>query len=192
MPAVSKAQHRLMTMAYNCKLNKSKYCPPKIQKIADDMSVDDLKDFIETDINNLPERIKESIVYKIVNGNNTLLNMFKDWMTNKNIQFIENNENKEIEVLNIYDLNKNDQHKFLTYVQKIGLKKIWENAGTIADGQGSNMATLSNTIGLKFINPPTKDNIGSGDKFDNDISISTQNKKKPIKSFIEFTKKKKK
>jgi len=204
MPATSKAQQRLMGMAYACKIGKANYCPPRIKKIASSMSKQDLKDFAETKHSDLPEKVRESIIYKVSGANNTLFSMFKDWLTKKNIQFIENQSSGEFEILNNYDLEKNDQYQLLTYVNKIGLKKIWENFGTPADGQGSSFATLGNTIGAKFVDPPGPGKVGSGDRFDNNSASNNPGwlkKKKPkknntedkyVKSFSDFLKDKKK
>lgn len=185
MPAKSKAQQRLMSMAYACKTGKSGYCPPKIKKLADSISTKDLSDFAHTSQKDLPERVGESIVYKLNGSNGTTLTMFKDWLTKKDIQFVENDG--EFEILNNYDLSKDDKHQMLDFVQKIGLKKVWENAGTPADGAGAGFATLSNTIGAKFVNPPGPGKVGSGDRFDNmiggtsPVSWLKTKKKKPVK-----------
>lgn len=111
---------------------------------------------------NTNDYINESVIYDVSNSNNVMLSMFKDWLTTKNINFIENKN--ELEILNIYDLGKEDQVKLLTYVTQSGIKKIYEEA--IAS---SGLQTVANTIGIGYINPPKGNILGSGDKFNNPI-----------------------
>lgn len=186
MPAKSIAQQRIMAKALACKTGKSDYCPPKIQRIADSMSKSDLEEFAKTKHDGLPHRIREGVVYKIGNPNDTVFSMLKDWLTGKNINFIENKPDNEFEILNSYDLEKEDQLQLLNYINKIGLKKVWENlaAGpTTGQVSGSGISTLTNTLGMKAVNPPGPGKEGSGDNFDNAIgSITPKVKKKKFKN----------
>ena len=189
MPAVSKSQYRIMKIAYDYKTGKIKNCPKKIKKIADSMTLNDLEDFINVNPNELPEKkIKESVTFEVHNRNSVIMNMLKDWLDSKNINYIENGNN--FEVLNSYDLDQDDQLKFMTYITKSGMKKINEDCG-----QPATLSTLGNTIGLKYVNPPTQNSIGSGDRFDNTIPPTKKKLKKNdidhIQRLNDFIKKKK-
>jgi hypothetical protein len=88
MPAKSKAQQRLMAQAYGVKKGEislddvdSDY-RDEIEKLADQMSLEDLKDFAETSHEDLPDKVKEafkkSIFAKVINikaGDITIENM---------------------------------------------------------------------------------------------------------------------
>ena len=69
MKVTSKAQRRLMGWAYACKTGKSTDCPPNVQKLADEMSLYDLKKAAETSEDDLPEEsTDESATVSNVNG----------------------------------------------------------------------------------------------------------------------------
>lgn len=59
MPATSKAQRRLMGMAYAYKTGKLKNASAAVKKLADQMSEKDLKDFASTPETDLPEKVEE-------------------------------------------------------------------------------------------------------------------------------------
>lgn len=61
MPAKSKAQQKLMGMAYAYKKGETKDASPQVKKLAKNMSLQDLKDFAETDRDDLPEKTDESV-----------------------------------------------------------------------------------------------------------------------------------
>lgn len=179
MAAVSIAQQRLMAKAYECKIGKSDYCPPKIQRIVDSMSKKDIKDFAQTKHDGLPNRVSESTMYKVNGANPTIFTMLKDWLTKKNVHFIEHDG--EFEILNTSDLSKDDQYQLLSYINKIGLKKVWENVSVGGTSVGDGTSTLGNTLGINNVNPPELGKPGSGDKFDNTFGNSSDIKKKKKK-----------
>lgn len=59
MPATSKAQQRLMAWAYACKTGKTKKCPIRVQKLANQMDKKALRDFAKTKQDDLPEKVKD-------------------------------------------------------------------------------------------------------------------------------------
>jgi 8-oxo-dGTP pyrophosphatase MutT (NUDIX family) len=75
MPSKSKSQKRLMSWALACKNGKAKNCPSNVQKVGDSMTKKQLKDYINTDYNELPDKIitsfkkyNEEIVYDNKSG----------------------------------------------------------------------------------------------------------------------------
>lgn len=64
MPAKSKAQKKFFGLLYAYKKGKVKSIPKKLKKIADEMSLKDLKDFATTDSTDLPDKVDESLLNK--------------------------------------------------------------------------------------------------------------------------------
>jgi len=168
MPAVSKAQQALFGMALCYKRGECEDVPDEAKKLAKQMSEKSLRDFAKTPHKGLPKHVKESIIYNTRKVDPGKLRLFIDWLDSKNLTYINKVKEHEIEIFNEYDLSKEDEKEFLTYINRLQLEKVWENS----------IATLGNTIGMGYINPPQPSmysngqpsiefGIGSGDRFDN-------------------------
>jgi 2'-5' RNA ligase len=59
MPAVSKRQRHIFGWALACKRGESNYCPKRIKKLSDTMSIKKLRDFAKTKEKNLPQHVTE-------------------------------------------------------------------------------------------------------------------------------------
>lgn len=64
MPAKSKAQKKFFGLLYAYKKGKVKSLPKRLKKIADSMTLKDLKDFTKTKEKDLPNKIEESLLTK--------------------------------------------------------------------------------------------------------------------------------
>ena len=179
MPANSKTQQRLMGWAYSCKTGSNKNCPPYIKKISDNMSTDDLRKFAKTKHSGLPDKVTESMVYKLDGANKVLLRMLYDWMDKKGVEYIPDKTENKLEITDTYHLTQYDQEKLLDFIEKLELKKLWEDAsGASFTNDGNTFATLASSVGMKNVNPPAPGQVGSGDRFDNALPLSVRKKKK--------------
>lgn len=177
MPATSKSQQRLMGWAYACKKGKS--CPEKIKKIAKGMSLSTLKKFASTK----HDELKENLIYstKGVNASITQeeLKLFLSWLDAKKIEYVVDEEEQQIEILQYKKIPREEEKIFLNYVNRLNLKKIWENNLTVTN----NLSLIS---GQGNTQPPTKTTYGSGDRWDNEIGKKKKKKKKKMTSLKEF------
>lgn len=131
--------------------------------------------------------LTESITYNTRRVDPGQLRLFIDWLDSREVVYVHDFSENVIEIFNEQDLSRSDEKEFLTYIDRLGFRKIWENSIT----------TLSNTVGLGAVNPPSpgshtggqpeSSNIGrgSGDRFDNgsaeDDEDEEDNKKKKHK-----------
>lgn len=63
MPSKSKSQYRLFTWVKCVKTGKCKNAPDNIKKMANDMSMEQLDDFLNTYMNNLPDEVQKENIY---------------------------------------------------------------------------------------------------------------------------------
>ena len=125
MPAVSKAQKRLMSMAYAYKKGdlKSSEVSKTIKDIADSMSLKDLNDYAETSEKGLPEKVKEAIIRKYVQKRlkefKLKLNIKEDHLVNINdkLKYIKLNLNRlsEEHIDHIYEYMEQNLSENLNY-----------------------------------------------------------------------------
>lgn len=148
------------------------------------MTTQELEEFAKTKHNNLPYKIGESLTYDLEGANSVLLKMFYSWLEHKGVDYIPNKETNKLEILGDHKLSEIDQAKFLDYIDKLEIKKVWEDASASAVGNisnnGNTFATLASTVGMKNVNPPGpgQNMIGSGDKWEPIFPPSIKKKKK--------------
>lgn len=61
MPSTSKSQQRLFGWALACKRGESERCPVNVQKLADEMSEEELDKYASTSHDDLPNKVRESM-----------------------------------------------------------------------------------------------------------------------------------
>jgi hypothetical protein len=170
MPAISKKQQMLFGIALCFKRGNCKDASAEAKKLANEMTEKELEEFASTLHKDLPECTNESIIFSTRKVDRGTLKMFIDWLDSKELIYIFNEDEDQLELFNEYALSKADEKEFITYIDRLDLKKIWE----------SSIATLDNTVGLGAVNPPPNYSSGaggqpmtgnsakgSGDRFDN-------------------------
>jgi hypothetical protein len=175
MPAVSKAQQKLMGMAYALKKGEMKKseASQEVQDLADSMTLKQLKDFAETSHENLPERkAKEVDEYNL--GVNAAGPFF--WYTQAGQAAVQKvgmeNDRKDPLIQSFMDFidgKKND--------------KVDEGDFGVAMA-----ASPSNVPGMGNVAPPTSDQTGSGDIFGSDDEDDDPNRKIGIMSYEQYKK----
>jgi hypothetical protein len=61
MPSKSQSQKKLMLWALACKKGDAKNCPKHVKELADSMTIKQLEDYVKTDSEDLPQKVKESL-----------------------------------------------------------------------------------------------------------------------------------
>lgn len=150
MPSTSKAQQRLMGMAYS--LKKGDMDPndasQEVKDLADSMTLKQLKDFAETKHEGLPDKVEEKI--KV----NTTLNWVgKDWDTSKkkNVDVVKKVLITRIEGGKVYGKFEGESNEFIIRDPEKTLKTIKEGI------------TPANIGGMGPTLLPTATQPGSGD-----------------------------
>ncbi len=77
MPSTSKTQQRLFGWALACKTGESDNCPTKVKNLADSMSEEELRKYAETSHEDLPDRVKESVLECVSEMNNEELDILE-------------------------------------------------------------------------------------------------------------------
>ena len=155
MPSTSKAQQRLMGMAYAVKtgeMNRSE-ASDEVLKLADTMTIKQLRDFASTKHESLPEVVDENLTGFLSAGPWPRYTSYAD---NLGTSWQSINRDK----------SDNLVQSFMEFV--FGKKK--DNKTEIDEsivGALPGMTAPTNTPGMGNVTPPAAGNVGSGDRFDN-------------------------
>ena len=175
MPAVSKAQQKLMGMAYALKKGEMKKseASQEVQDLADNMTLKQLKDFAETPHKDLPERkAKEVDEYNL--GVNAAGPFF--WYTQAGQAAVQKigmeNDRKDPLI-----------QSFMDFIDGKNNDKVDEGDFGVAMA-----ASPSNVSGMGNVAPPTADQNGSGDIFGSDEDDDDPNRKIGIMSYEQYKK----
>ncbi len=162
--AKSVVQQRLMGMALACKRGDID-CDGEVKKLANSMSSKSLSRFAKTKHKGLPHRVKEgSMVFKV--NKEVDKTELIDWLNKNEVEFEFYND----EVLYL------DEDTPITEDEIQAFNNLIEKHKMIQMEIDEDLATLSNTVGLGYINPPMpstdgnqpgNSSSGSGDRFDN-------------------------
>jgi len=157
MPATSKAQQRLMGMAYALKKGEMKRADAsdEVKDLADGMTLKQLKDYAETSHEGLPDKVKESSLTgffsagPLVRYSTYPANISSSWrgiMRDRRDPFIQT-------FLDFISQKDDDD------------KEKDANEGAVIDFPG--VASPQGTPGMGNVSVPSAGNVGSGDRFDN-------------------------
>jgi len=186
MPSTSKAQQRLMGMAYALKKGDmdAKDASQEVKDLADSMTLQQLKDFAETKHDGLPDHADEAKVNEWLPG----VSAGHKWYTQQAQSAISYGSNAK-------DRRDNLIQSFIEFIEtgkkhkKVSNPKITEDVGgaPAAGGFSAPQASLTNTPGMGNVSAPGPGIIGSGDKFgEDDDEVKNQH---GIVSYEQFKKK---
>jgi len=185
MPSTSKAQQRLMGMAYALKKGDmdAKDASQEVKDLADSMTLQQLKDFAETKHDGLPDHADEAKVNEWLPG----VSAGHKWYTQQAQSAISYGSNAK-------DRRDNLIQSFIEFIEtgkkhkKVSNPKITEDVGgaPAAGGFSAPQASLTNTPGMGNVSAPGPGIIGSGDKFGEDDDDENQH---GIVSYEQFKKK---
>jgi hypothetical protein len=187
MPSTSKAQQRLMGMAYALKKGDvdPKDASQEVKDLADGMTLQQLKDFAETKHDGLPDHADEAKVNEWLPG----VSAGHKWYTQQAQSAISYGSNAK-------DRRDNLIQSFIEFIEtgkkpkKITNAKITEDVGgaPAAGGFSAPQASPTNTPGMGNVSAPGPGIIGSGDKFGEDDEDEVKNQH-GIVSYEQFKKK---
>ena len=166
MPSVSKAQQRLMGMAYALKKGDMKPADAsqEVKDLADSMTLQQLKDFAETKHENLPDHVEEGEVNEWLPG----VSAGHKWYT------------QAAQGASSYGSNLKDHtdrliQSFIEFIESGKPPKKAKTNKLTEDGEASAPASYSapqaspaNTNGMGNVSIPQIGKKGSGDTFDDD------------------------
>ena len=175
MPARSVAQQQLMGMAYALKKGdmKRSEASQEVQDLADSMTLDQLKDFASTSHKDLPKKIKESGLTGFLSAgpfpriNSYSQNIAASWQGTLR-------DRKDPLIQSFLDFISNDPKD----------KKTDEAVVAMAP---PGVAAPQGTPGMGNVTSPAAGNVGSGDRFDNDVDDDV-NQKIGIMSYEDYKK----
>ena len=178
MPATSKAQQRLMGMAYALKKGEMKpsEASKEVKDLADSMSLQQLKDFAETKHDGLPDHVEESGMTgffgagPLVRYSTYPANISASWRGM------------------ISDKTDSAVQSFMDFIEgkKNKKEKKEDTNEAIAAMSPPGVAAPQNTPGMGNVTPPSAGNFGSGDRFDNDEDA--EDEKVGIMSYDDYKK----
>ena len=187
MPSTSKAQQRLMGMAYALKKGdmEAKDASQEVKDLADSMTLQQLKDFASTSHEGLPDHTDEVKVNEWLPG----VSAGHKWYTQQAQSAISYGSNAK-------DRRDNLIQSFIEFIEtgkkpkKITNAKITEDVGgaPAAGGFSAPQASPTNTPGMGNVSAPGPGIIGSGDKFGEDDEDEVKNQH-GIVSYEQFKKK---
>ena len=187
MPSTSKAQQRLMGMAYALKKGDmdAKDASQEVKDLADSMTLQQLKDFASTSHEGLPDHTDEAKVNEWLPG----VSAGHKWYTQQAQSAISYGSNAK-------DRRDNLIQSFIEFIEtgkkpkKITNAKITEDVGgaPAAGAFSAPQASLTNTPGMGNVSAPGPGIIGSGDKFGEDDEDEVKNQH-GIVSYEQFKKK---
>lgn len=156
MPATSKAQQKLMAMAYALKKGEMnpKDASDEVKDLADSMTLKQLKDFASTKHKGLPNHVKEYYYW---------------WDTQPQMMAGQAMAMKR-------DQTDPLVQAFMDFVTGKKSKKIEEDFGAPA-------ASVSNTPGMGNVAPAAPGSVGSGDKFSTETKKKKTKKIKHVKLY---------
>jgi hypothetical protein len=174
MPSVSKAQQRLMGMAYALKkgdMERSE-ASQEVQDLADSMTLKQLKDYAETSHKGLPDKIEEYSLGSYYTGS-----FF--WFTQAGQAAVQ-----KISMLG--DQKDPLVQKFIDFITKANNKDNKRiNEGDYGAGIAANP---SNVPGMGNAVPPSADQPGSGDLFGSGDEEDDPNRKVGLMSYEQYKK----
>jgi hypothetical protein len=178
MPATSKAQQRLMGMAYALKKGdmKPEDASQEVKDLADSMTLKQLKDYAETKHEGLPDHVEESDVNEWLPG----VAAGHKWYTqisqsNANYGFGLKDTNDPLikSFIEFIESGKTPDEKEKTELQ------LQEDA-VAPSSYSAPQSSPANTPGMGNVTPGGPGSIGSGDRFDN-LEDEDEEKKKRYK-----------
>jgi hypothetical protein len=156
MPSKSKAQQRLMGMAYAVKsgeMDRSE-ASDEVLKLADTMTLKQLRDFASTKHESLPEIVDESSLTGFLSaGPFARYTSFADNFGTAWQSFTRDKSDNTVQSFMEFVFGKDKDKK----------TKIDESIVGALPG----MTAPTNTPGMGNVAPPSAGNVGSGDRFDN-------------------------
>jgi hypothetical protein len=188
MPSTSKAQQRLMGMAYALKKGdmEAKDASQEVKDLADSMTLQQLKDFASTSHEGLPEHTDEAKVNEWLPG----VSAGHKWYTQASqgamtygSQLKDHTDNLVQSFIEFIDTGKKPK--------TVSDAAITEDAGAVAPAAVSApQASTANTPGMGNVSAPGPGKIGSGDKFgDDDEDEDDVENQHGIVSYEQFKKK---
>lgn len=160
MPSVSKAQQRLMGMAYALKKGDMKLADvsQEVKDLADSMSLQQLKDFAETKHEDLPDHVEEDEVNEWLPG----VSAGHKWYT-QTAQAAVSYGSK------VKDHNDKLIQTFIEFIETGKRPKKPKTDKLSEDGESSApQATPINTNGMGNVELPGLGKLGSGDRFEDE------------------------
>jgi hypothetical protein len=154
MPSKSKAQQRLMGMAYAVKTGEMERSEASdaVLKLADSMSLKQLEDFAKTDRTNLPEEVDESALTGFLSA--STFPRVVTFQQNAATAWIGMERDKQDPLIK----------SFMEFIEG---KKKDDDAANEAIVGFAGVASPQGTPGMGNVAPPSAGNVGSGDRFDN-------------------------
>jgi hypothetical protein len=176
MPAVSQAQQKLMGMAYALKKGEMKKseASKEVQDLADNMSLQQLKDFAETKHKGLPKHVEESGLTGFLSAGP--LARYSTYPANISAAWAAVQRDRKDPLI----------QTFLDFITKKEEKEKANEA--IAAMVPPGVAQPSNTPGMGNATPPAHGNVGSGDKFGEEDDEDDINMRIGIMSFDDYKK----
>ena len=187
MPSTSKAQQRLMGMAYALKKGDMdpKDASQEVKDLADSMTLQQLKDFAETKHEGLPDHADEAKVNEWLPG----VSAGHKWYTQSAQAAMQYEPT-------LRDHKDNLIKTFMEFIEtgkqpsKQEVAQLTEDTGaaSAAGGFSAPQASVNNTPGMGNVSAPGPGTIGSGDKFGDDDDDDDVAKQKGILSYEQFKK----
>ena len=177
MPATSKAQQRLMGMAYALKKGEMKRADAsdEVKDLADGMTLKQLKDYAETSHEGLPDKVEESSLTgffsagPLVRYSTYPANISSSWRG-----IIKDRSDPYIQT-------------FLDFIsQKDDDEEKDANEGDVIGFPG--VASPQGTPGMGNVSVPSAGNVGSGDRFDNGSADDDEEGKVGLMSYEDYKK----
>jgi hypothetical protein len=173
MPSVSKAQQRLMGMAYALKKGDmdTADASQEVKDLADSMTLQQLKDFAETKHKDLPDHVEEGEVNEWLPG----VSAGHKWYTQQAQGAVSYGSN-------IKDHTDRLIQSFIEFIESGKKPKKRKTDKLTEDGEASApssysapQATPTNTNGMGNVDLPGIGKLGSGDTFDDDDDDDKEN-----------------
>lgn len=175
MPATSKAQQKLMGMAYALKKGEMKpsEASQEVKDLADSMTLKQLKDFAETKHTGLPDHVEESGISGFLSTGPLV--RYSKYSANIGGSYISTEKDKKDPLI----------QSFIDFISK---KKKEKTNEAVAAMVPPGVAQPSNTPGMGNATPPAHGNVGSGDKFGEEDDEDDINMRVGIMSFDDYKK----
>ena len=193
MPSTSKAQQRLMGMAYALKKGDMEPADAsqEVKDLADSMTLKQLKDFAETKHEGLPDHVEEGDVNEWLPGVSaghkwytqpgqaaisygSKLRDHRDKLIKNFLDFIESGEKPK----------GDEEDKEKTHSEKL----TEDGEATAPSSYSAPQASPANTPGMGNVSPAGPGKIGSGDTFDDDDDDEEEKENIGIVSYEQFKK----
>jgi hypothetical protein len=155
MPAVSVNQQQLMGMAYSLKKGtmKRSEASKEVKDLADNMTLDQLKDFAATKHKGLPQDVDESGLTGFLSAGP--FPRYNSYASNAGAGYISTERDKRDPLI----------QRFMDFIEGKEENKEEKANETIVAMAPPGVAAPQNTPGMGNVTPPSSGNVGSGDKF---------------------------